>query len=305
MNKKQFAFTLIELLVVIAIIGILSGLIVVSMNGATEKANIAKFQVFSNSLRNALMINTVSQFNFNDIADVKIGTTPVAADINDSWGSNNGIGIVGNPIIRGGSDCVTGKCIEFNGITETTWPYADDAITIAKVGFPAGEEPVTFEAWVKVKQKFNYSIVIFGKAWFDQSGIGIYGGNFIIGTYGGSTFHPYAYTKISGYTLNKWYHLVGTYSNSVAKICVNADCQTYTGAVGANPNNTSYEIIIGADATTYYHLNGLIDDARLYKEAMPTSQIKEQYYAGLNSLLINGGITKEEYLSRINNMANK
>jgi prepilin-type N-terminal cleavage/methylation domain-containing protein len=53
----SIAFTLIELLVVIAIIGILSGLIVVTMNGVTQKANIAKAQVFSNSLRNALMLN--------------------------------------------------------------------------------------------------------------------------------------------------------------------------------------------------------------------------------------------------------
>ena len=48
------AFTLIELLVVIAIIGILSGLIVVTMSGVTQKARIAKAQAFSNSLRNAL-----------------------------------------------------------------------------------------------------------------------------------------------------------------------------------------------------------------------------------------------------------
>ncbi|MFA5431278.1 MAG: type II secretion system protein [Candidatus Paceibacterota bacterium] len=118
MNKLlKTAFTLIELLVVIAIIGILSGLIVVSMSGVTEKANIAKSQVFSNSLRNSLMINTVSQYNFNDISDAKIGTNPVAADIKDSWGSNNGTSVGGNPIIRGGSDCVTGKCMEFNRIT--------------------------------------------------------------------------------------------------------------------------------------------------------------------------------------------
>ena len=45
---KQLAFTLIELLVVIAVIGILSGLIVVSMSGVTNKATIAKAQVFSN-----------------------------------------------------------------------------------------------------------------------------------------------------------------------------------------------------------------------------------------------------------------
>jgi len=59
------AFTLIELLVVIAIIGILSGLIIVSMNGITNSATVAKAQVFSNSLRNALMMNLVSEWKFD------------------------------------------------------------------------------------------------------------------------------------------------------------------------------------------------------------------------------------------------
>jgi prepilin-type N-terminal cleavage/methylation domain-containing protein len=63
MNKLlRQAFTLIELLVVIAIIGILSGLIVVSMSGVTQKANIAKAQVFSNSLRNSLMLIIVGEW---------------------------------------------------------------------------------------------------------------------------------------------------------------------------------------------------------------------------------------------------
>ncbi|MDD5569203.1 MAG: prepilin-type N-terminal cleavage/methylation domain-containing protein [Candidatus Pacebacteria bacterium] len=43
---KIKAFTLIELLVVIAIIGILSGLIIVGMSGATQKATIAKRRLF-------------------------------------------------------------------------------------------------------------------------------------------------------------------------------------------------------------------------------------------------------------------
>jgi prepilin-type N-terminal cleavage/methylation domain-containing protein len=72
------AFTLIELLVVIAIIGILSGLIVVSMSGVTQKATIAKAQVFSNSLRNSLMLNLISEWKLDGNA-------------NDSWsGGNNG-----------------------------------------------------------------------------------------------------------------------------------------------------------------------------------------------------------------------
>jgi prepilin-type N-terminal cleavage/methylation domain-containing protein len=53
MNKK--AFTLIELLVVIAIIGILSGVIIVSMNGATNAATDAVRKNDISSLRKALL----------------------------------------------------------------------------------------------------------------------------------------------------------------------------------------------------------------------------------------------------------
>jgi prepilin-type N-terminal cleavage/methylation domain-containing protein len=49
------AFTLIELLVVIAIIGILSGVLVVSMNGATNAAKDAIRKNDISSMRKALL----------------------------------------------------------------------------------------------------------------------------------------------------------------------------------------------------------------------------------------------------------
>jgi hypothetical protein len=52
-------------------------------------------------------------------------------------------------------------------------------------------------------------------------------------------------------------------------------------------------------------LNGLLDDLKFFKKALTSFEIKEQYYAGLNKLLANGGISKEEYTSRINETAQK
>lgn len=45
-----------------------------------------------------------------------------------------------------------------------------------------------------------------------------------------------------------------------------------------------------------------MDDVRIYNVAMSTSQIKEQYYSGLNSLLASGNINKEEYKQRLVNL---
>lgn len=56
LNKNRKAFTLIELLVVIAIVGILSGLVIVQMNGAINVANDAKRKSNLDTIRKALVI---------------------------------------------------------------------------------------------------------------------------------------------------------------------------------------------------------------------------------------------------------
>ncbi len=57
MNKKNKGFTLIELLVVIAIIGILSGLIIVSLGDATNQAKEAKIKSALDQVRAVAQIH--------------------------------------------------------------------------------------------------------------------------------------------------------------------------------------------------------------------------------------------------------
>ncbi len=47
----------------------------------------------------------------------------------------------------------------------------------------------------------------------------------------------------------------------------------------------------------------MIDDVRIYNAALSSAQIKQNYIAGLNSMLANGNISKQEYNERINNLA--
>jgi hypothetical protein len=48
--------------------------------------------------------------------------------------------------------------------------------------------------------------------------------------------------------------------------------------------------------------NGYIDEVRIFGAALSSSQIKQNYIAGLNSMLANGNISKQEYNERINNL---
>jgi len=60
MNQEESSFTLIELLVVIAIVGILAGILIVSMTGATNNANDARRKADINQIVKELLIYNTS-----------------------------------------------------------------------------------------------------------------------------------------------------------------------------------------------------------------------------------------------------
>ena len=281
MNKK-LAFTLIELLVVIAVIGILSGLIVVSMSGVTNKASIAKSQVFSNSLRNSLMLNTVTEWKFD-------------VDGTDSWGTNNGT-IYGGNIINSG--CVNGSCLNLGGAVSNYFiknPYND---------FPVTE--FTIEGWVKTSSTAEDGIFSYGTTHSDNE--------FLF--YNPKSIYVYIYagSVSTGIVINdgNWHHIVSTWNNTNGALRVYIDgTRKYLGSLQTGSTLVSGGcFVIGQDQDTVgggftvsQALLGLIDEVRIYKEIVPTSQIKEQYFIGINSLFKNGVIDREDYLSRINKYA--
>jgi len=268
MSKKQFAFTLIELLVVIAIIGILSSLIVVSMSGVTQKANIAKAQVFSNSLKSSLMLDLVSEWKLDGTA-------------NDSWGTNNGT-LYGTTAV---SDCVYGACRDFNG-TSTDYVALSNPSSI--VSLQSG----TVSLWIKADDVVNEKpiFLVNGTGYVilevRSSKIRIDAGS-LGGTVSGSTVLK----------IGTWYNLVYSSDGTNWKLYVNGNLETLALS-GSNGHwfgdVTSGNCYIGKYLTAIY-FDGSIDDVRLYNAVIPTSQIKEQYFAGLNKLLATGQVSGGEY----------
>ena len=287
------AFTLIELLVVIAIIGILSGLIVVTMNGVTQKANVAKAQVFSNSLRNALMLNLVSEWKLDQVS---------SNQVLDSWGSN--IGTLSDA--EGACDsthcpqlqttgCVYNKCLYFDG---TDYISFGDVLDI-------GTSDLTISVWVKPSLPFSGTKGVIGKA---NNGTG--DGRYSICVSSDSKIRG-IFDSGAGLTVDSinnlatdWNLLTATWDrDGDMKLYLNGKFENSISISAGNGQNynTTMPFLIGSYQIDGYYFIGSIDDARIFFSVLPTSQIKEQYYAGINSLLTNKNISAKEHVRLLAN----
>jgi hypothetical protein len=247
------------------------------------------------------MNNAVSSLNFDNITDDKIGSTVLVADIKDVWGSNNGVGVTGNPQVRGDSNCVSGKCIEFNGsqTCDPVYPCTGDSIKINQLNYPEGDNPITLEVWFKLKEgNTNNSIVILGKNWFDPTGLILRSEKINFVVYDNSATARYFSYDAKKVTVGNWNHIVGSYKSQEVKVCLNGDCQKYSTTYIPRTQPT-YRVIMGALDSNYDHLRGFIDDARIYAASLTVSQIKSNYLSGLNTLIANKRITKQEYQQRL------
>jgi len=286
MNKLfKTAFTLIELLVVIAIIGILSGLIVISMSGVTNKATTAKAQVFSNSLRNSLMLNLIAEYKL----DEGTGTT-----INDTWGGGTATMPVSpaTPTWKTDSDCVYNDCLSFDGGDYITYNNPILGATEATVCAWANRQTlVNGSAYVSDYVSANKNLIL---GYESEGSLSFYVGNLTVADY----------ILFTGFTGGAWHYVCGSFVGS-------GELAIYMDGVKKNYKTTTIASIgttqstyssIGRYASTYY-FNGLLDEIRFFTKAINSSQIKEQYYSGLNSLLAKGGITRKEYQERMIEMA--
>jgi len=297
--NSQKSFTLIELLVVIAIVGILAGIIIVSMSGATDKAKIAKLQVYSNSLRDSLGANLVSEWKFDEVNNPSTNQTP------DIWGGNTGTlgdGTTAStiPTLESESNCAIGRCLSFNGTTN----YLNVGTTNLSFGDSVSDRPFTLAAWVNMKVRSNFEIInkaneyrltnnsLFRLYLFDENGSNYIYRNAI-------DLLPYQ---------NQWIYLVATYDGSKVatgiKLYINGS-ETTSYAVGSAGtytamHNTGGILRIGTTTT-----NGLIDEVRIYNTNIPSAEIKQQYFAGLHQLLAKNLITKKEFDSRITQLEYK
>ncbi|HOC53443.1 MAG TPA: LamG domain-containing protein [Candidatus Pacearchaeota archaeon] len=286
MNKS---FTLIEILVVIVVIGVLSAFILVGMNSITDSANITKSKAFSDSLRNSLLNNIVSEWKLDGNA-------------NDSWGANNGTvtGATSTDI-----DCANGSCYSFNGSDN----YIDFG-NPSNLNF--GTNDFSFSFWIKSNGQGGLGTNgIIGKrigAWsLTPPGVEVRAMTLNI-----DVVMADGTTNLNGIGLmaaqrGKWKYIVYTFDRDEylkgyldGVYLVNSDISTINQSI-----NNSYNFEIGRTQNNNgYCFLGYIDDVRIYSAVIASSHIKQNYFIGLNNLYNQKSLIKEEYIQRIAELKN-
>jgi len=287
------AFTLLELLVVITIIGILSSIVIVSMSGSTDSATIAKGKAYAQQIHALLGANAVGVWNFDEgFKD----TCPESKDACDISGYNN------HGTFHGDTHFVPsdigGYALSFDG--------AGDYVDCGDNNIFNVSSAITVEAWIKSSASSAYRTVI-SKGYYDDLSYSLritrdtepIKAFFSIKNIGDTKKRAGTYNNIAN---NQWFHLVGIYDSSQVCLYVNGildgQCASLTGPI----YTSALPVFIGkmstfGTATEYF--SGLIDDVRIYSEALASTEIQKHYAQGLERLLTNQAITKAEYNQRI------
>ena len=235
----QKGFTLLELLVVIAIIGILSSIVLVSYNGYTAKARIARTLQWAGSINHSLGDRAVGVWTFDNISG--------SAVYDDSGLGNNGT------INKGGNgtgcdivDGVVGRAMSFDGV--------DDYVQLPSAVAPNGWSEITLSLWVKESENpplngYHKMISCRDATKFIFVGTKNIAG--VIQLYAGVTdggSPNYVTTDVYMPSLGDWHNIVFTFKNSDKRAYIYVDgVIKIDDVLGYNlPDFTGRNMYIGA-----------------------------------------------------------
>lgn len=266
--KKQKGLTIVEILIVIGIIGLLASIILIITNEARERAKIAASLNFAAQVHHSLGAYAAGIWDFNEGG----GITAADASGNENDGTINGEGDEWTDDTSSGK----GYALSFDG--------SDDYVEVEDVDLLSGATQFTIMYWVKpaidlkeeegfawyggVEESLEYRLG--WQSWTDGITVDFY-----------DTSGTRHFMDTDFYLLkDQWYHIVGLYDGDYLKVYINAELIKQEDKGFFTVGTTANTLKIGYTQGGYW--DGIIDDVRIYIEALALSQIKKIYAQGLD-----------------------
>ena len=256
------AFTLIELLVVIAIIGILSAVVLVSLNSSRDNARISRAQAFESHIYRTNP-NLVAEWKFDE------GSGTIAYDTSGNENHLNQVN--GSPTWSEDSPYGNGWSLGTTGGSDRRGTFQ---------GFPTQE--ITVSAWVKIDEAGTYPDFV-RHEWMENAGgwlLSSVGSTMtpIFGVMANATQQNNAGGGVM--SLATWHHLVGTYENGNVKLYLDGvlvDSRTYPAVT----LDGSGLFRVGSGSPSQF-----VDQVRIYSEALNVATVQDLYESEKGSYLV-------------------
>ncbi|MFA7221644.1 MAG: LamG domain-containing protein [Candidatus Paceibacterota bacterium] len=186
----------------------------------------------------------------------------------------------------------SGGCLAFDGTDDYVDCGSGTSLDITTA--------ITLSAWAKTTNSSTVQMIV------EKSPSGTNGYN-ILSSNGQFQGRIYPSSIVSTAMLSDgvWHHIVMSNQN-----VINGWNLYFDGAKVAQQNGVAIltnaqPLYIGMrGGGTSLPFTGLMDDVRIYNQAIPTSQIRQDYCLGLNKLLLNSSINKEEFTQRLSGLSN-
>jgi len=250
--KNQRSFTLIEVLMVITIIGLLASIVLITTKGARERAKIAKSLNFAAQVHHVLGAYAVGIWDLDDQVN------PTA----DASGYDNHGTITGATFT---ADTPSGKgyALDLDG--------AGDYVSVSPFDNLRGATQFTIGFWAKFDTPQDY-VFWRNRGWLTQVQAAQYRFRFNLDNNWRSEFYL-------DHVVGRWHQVIITWDGTWTKGYINGELKlednSDSGFSAMSDNSDNLNI---GHRGGYF--NGLIDEVRIYGEALTSAQIRKLYVEG-------------------------
>ncbi|MBI2577934.1 MAG: LamG domain-containing protein [Candidatus Wildermuthbacteria bacterium] len=274
-SRFQIGFTLVELLIVIAIIGILAGIVMVSMQSRTEKARIAKLKSFSSQVQHRLGMEAAGRWEFEN-------------SMNDSSGQGKN-GTLKNGATYATDDEKNSRALLLSGGVGPSYDYAEvpqlseikDRGTISmwvKPDFAPGILVPPLTTPEKILFVFNDGNQGTGVNWF----MSVNSSGYLSLFWSSGTYGPRY--DVRDWNVGEWHHVVGIWDQISREAALFIDgLKVVTGDTALTPSASGNPMMIGwcPAGGCSPGWQGSLDDLTIYKEKLSSAEIQKLYVQGL------------------------